>query len=142
MYRMQQVGHVMAMIPAGPLLPCVIPTAEGIIIAGISAGILYHGSLHPFVLGAAASTSTFAILALMMCLKLANITIQNSKEYKKLYKHGTTVKSHLDRIHFQSYRPLEWVIGNSFKIEKDTFPIIMQNVVIETVVNFLVYSRS
>jgi len=142
MYRMQQVHHGMAMSVAGSLLPYIIPISEGIVTVGLFGVIRYHADFHPFITIIAAAVASFATIALGLTLQLAQSTIDNSKTYKDLYKQSLGGRVDIEQYRFKSYRPLEWVVGDMFRIERDAFPNIMQNVVMDSVVNLLVYSKS
>jgi len=142
MYRMQQVDHGMAMSAAGSLLPYIIPISEVIVTVGIFGVIRYHAEFHPFISVIAAAIASFATIALGLCLQLANSTIENSKIYMDLYKQSLGGWKHIELYRFKSYRPLEWVVGNIFRIQRNAFSNIMQNVVIDSVINLLMYSNS
>jgi len=142
MYRMQQVHHGMAMVAAGSLLPYIIPISEGIVTVGIFGVMRYHADFHPFISVIAVAVASFATIALGLCLQLANSTIDHSKVYKDLYKQSLGGRKDIEQYRFKSYRTLEWVVGKVFRIERNTFPTILQNVVIDSVVNLLVYSNS
>lgn len=140
---MQQVQHTIGMRASGSLLPFIIPIGEALVAIGIFSAIRFHQDLHPLVLLTAISVSLNAALTLKIALKLAQTTIDNSKTYRDLYKSCPGGRQNkIDKLRFASCRPLVWVIGNSFRIQKDTFPKIMQDVIVDTIVNLLVYSRS
>jgi len=142
MYRTQQIQHAIAMRVAGSLLPFLLPATEAVIVIAVFAIIRFYRILHPFICLTAISTTVVSIVALQAALRFANVLISNSKTYKDAHKlRNALTQTFLDRKHFLSYRPLEWVIGKSFRIQKDTFPKILQNVILDTVVSLLVYFR-
>jgi len=127
---------------AGPLLPFIIPLDEGVIIIGVFGILRYYKDLHPLISLTALSTNMFGLVTLKLALQLAERTSANSVVQREAYKRQPSLQNILDKRRFRSYKPLEWIIGNSFKIHRDTFPKILQNVIMDTVVNLLVFSRS
>ena len=137
MYRSQQIHHSLAMETIKYILPVVIPVAECLLVLTILVVVKLTRTTDPITLIAASLLGLFIVILLKIAIDSAAEITTNSKSLQNLQAYSTRFRK-IDRVFFKSCYPLSIRIGGCFSLHPNTFPRIVNDVVISNVINLLV----
>ena len=142
LYRSQQILHAVATDLVEHVLPICICVAEFLLITSIYTVIRLFHSSHIFVSLVIGSIGVVAFLALGIGIETTGSLAKASEQYIELKSLNSTLRhvhfSRHDRMFFRSCQPLKFRVAHSFTVSRDTFIIIIDSIVINSVINLLV----
>jgi len=139
LYRSLQVIHSVTTDLFSFVLPTIIPAAEVLIIAAAYTSIrLSRKSKFSLVLAIAiAMVGMLAVLILNLAITFAVNVTEASKDFVETgHKIKTQQKKHIT-LYLNSCRTLNWNIGKSFVLGKETFVGIMHGIIFNSLINLL-----
>jgi hypothetical protein len=110
--------------------------AEFLLVTSIFAVVCLHALIGLFVTAALGAVGILAGIILKACIEIASRLRMSSERISDLNLRKGFAK--IDQKFFQSCRPFQIKIGSTFTLKRDSFLLIMGEVVIATVINLLV----
>ena len=143
LYRAHQIFHNFNLQLIRIIAPVTVSTAEIINIIAIYTTIRLSRYLGPFLL------FNFIVID-VVCLLVVQIAMDfayRMTEYSTVFSKSLTidefagyVPSAEERSFVKSCRPLHWKLGDYFTVTKNTFPTILDKIIIQTVVYLLIFT--
>ncbi len=135
-FRMHQIHHALACDVVKYALPIVIPVAEFLIVVTFYSVIRLSSSFNAFITLTLMAVGLVAGMVLKLGIDVAVRVTEKSETIRALALRKGFTKA--DIRFFRSCRPLKWKIGSTFTITRETFPHILNEIIIANVINLLV----
>jgi hypothetical protein len=133
---MPQIHHAVACDVVKYALPIVMPMAELLIVVALYSVIRLSSSLNALITLTLMAVGLVAGMVLKLGIDVAVRVTEKSETIRALALRKGFTKA--DIRFFRSCRPLKWKIGSTFTITRETFPHILNEIIIANVINLLV----
>jgi len=137
LYRSCQLKHSITQCLVRFTLPIGIPVTEFILISSMYSVLRLFHTIDHFISTAIGSVGLFAGVMLKFVIDFSVRLTESSRGIARLGFHENS-RAKVDQKFFKSCRPLKWTVGTAFTLDKDTFLIIMDTIVISAVIRLLV----
>ena len=144
LYRAHQVYHNFHVYHIQISGPVVISVAEALTIIGLYSTIRLGRFLGPFLLIDLIIVDVLCILVIQIVMKYACKMTDYSTVFSKYSTMCTeepggrlTVE---EKKFFKSCRPLRWKLSDCFTVTRNSFPNIIDQIIIQSVINLLIFN--
>ncbi len=141
-YRAAQVLHAESMAVFQLILPAFVTGSEFLIISCLFQAVRIRSTSGPLVAANPLLVASIAVVILKTCLELAAKLTEFSQDFSRLPfprmdgKGG--IVSREDMRFLKSCKPLPLRVGGTFTINRETFPTVAHNILINNLVTLLI----
>ena len=142
-YRAAQIFHDWAQGTVHYLLPAGVAVAEVVIISGLFVAIrlnTYGTSTEERLLALVfLSVETNCFFVFKQCIEFASKVTDASRDFSRIpFLQKGSRYEHKDREFLASCKPLTFKVGETFTINRESFPTITMDIILGTLVNLLI----
>jgi len=137
-YRYFQLSQCLANDLVSFILPTILPGAEALMIATAYTIIRLHRKLDVSLVLGLTLLGIISIVIQGISIKLAVRVTEISKTFVDVVRRIEIKYQKHDQLYINSCRPLRWTIGGTLTLKKETFPQIVDVIIINILINLLV----
>jgi len=137
LYRSFQLIHQLATELVSFILPTIIPAAESMVIVTSFATIRSFRNTEFELLFSIILLGVLTLIVLDLAITFAVNVTEVSKEFVKVAQKLAVKNPKYIQLYLNSCQPLLWRIGRTFTLHRDTFPRIVDEIILNILINLL-----
>jgi len=138
LYRSFQVIHALMTDLVSFVLPAIIPAAEILVIATCFTVIRLLPSFDLGMLFTVVIVGALTLLILNLAITFAVNVTEASKGFLEIGRRVDVKSPKYLQLYLDSCQPLTWPIGHTFILNRETFPRIVDGIILNILINLLI----